>query len=72
MIESLRQTRTDYILSGHPDGSQALDALNFADATRTQTTQEIMRAPDGQTVNEWFKPQAPRLPPQSSRQDAGR
>ena len=60
------------ILLIHPDGSCALDAVNFADATCTQATQEIMQALAAQTVNERFKPQAERLPPQAVRQEAGR
>jgi hypothetical protein len=56
----------------HSDASCALDALNFADATCTQATQEIMRILGGQAVSERFKPEAQRLPPQSVRQEVGR
>ncbi len=60
------------ILLIHPDGSCALDAVNFADATCTQATREIMQALGGQPVSERYKPQAERLPRQSVRQEAGR
>lgn len=56
----------------HPDGSCSLDALNFADATCTQATQELLRALGGQVTGERHRPEAQRLPPQSTRQEAGR
>lgn len=56
----------------HPDGSCSLDAVNFADPTCTQATQELLRALGGQVTGERHKPEAQRLPPQSVRQEAGR
>ncbi|MBU0609162.1 MAG: DUF2997 domain-containing protein [Armatimonadetes bacterium] len=56
----------------HADGTCSVDAVNFADATCTRATQEIMQALGGQAVSERFKPQAQRLPPQAVRQEAGR
>ena len=55
-----------------PDGSCSVDAINFADATCTQATQQILHALAGQVVDERLKPEAQRLPPQAVHQEAGR
>ena len=53
------------------DGSCAVDAINFTDATCTQATQQIMQALAGQVAEERLKPEAQRLPPQAHRQQEG-
>jgi hypothetical protein len=55
-----------------PDGSCSVDAINFADATCTQATQQILNALAGQLTDERHKPEAQRLPPLTVRQEAGR
>jgi len=54
------------------DGSCSVDAINFADATCTQATQQILNALAGQITDERLKPEAQRLPPQAVRQEIGR
>ncbi len=49
-----------------PDGACSVDAVNFTDATCTTATQQIMSALAGQIVDERLKPEAQRLPPQST------
>ena len=51
----------------HQDGSCAVDAVNFTDATCTQATQQIMQALAGRFTEERLKPEAQRLPPQATR-----
>ncbi len=51
-----------------PDGTCSVDAVNFADATCTYATQQIMSALAGQIVQERLKPEAQRLPTQSTLQ----
>ena len=53
------------------DGSCAVDAVNFTDATCTQATQQIMQALAGQVTEERGKPEAQRLPPQANLQREG-
>ena len=55
----------------HVDGTCAVDAVNFADATCTWATKQILAALAGQVVSERFKPEAQRLPPQANRQREG-
>ena len=45
------------------DGTCAVDAVNFTDATCTQATQQIMQALAGKVAEERLKPEAQRLPP---------
>jgi hypothetical protein len=45
------------------DGTCSVDAVNFADATCTQATKEIMHALAGHVEDERLKPEAQRLPP---------
>ncbi len=47
-----------------PNGTCSIDAVNFTDATCTSATQQIMQVLAGQLVDERFKPEAQRLPPQ--------
>ncbi len=49
------------------DGTCSIDAVNFADATCKTATQQIMQALAGQLVDERFKSEAQRLPPQAER-----
>jgi hypothetical protein len=42
----------------HTDGSCAIDALNFTDATCTQATQQITAALGGQVIQDRLKPEA--------------
>ncbi len=53
------------------DGSCAVDAVNFTDATCTHATQQIMQALAGQIAEERLKPEAQRLSPQANRQREG-
>ena len=53
------------------DGTCAVDAVNFTDATCTQATQQIMQALAGQVAEERLQPEAQRLPPQVNRQREG-
>ncbi len=53
------------------DGSCTLDAINFADATCTQATQQILNALAAQVTAEWHKPEATCLPPQVNRVPEG-
>ena len=53
------------------DGTCAVDAINFTDATCTQATQQIMQALAGQVAEQHWKPEAQRLPPQANRQQEG-
>ena len=55
-----------------PDGSCTVDALNFADATCTQATQQILRSLAGQVTTDRLKPEAQRLPPRAEPQREGR
>ncbi len=50
------------------DGACSVDAVNFTDATCTQATQQITSALAGQIVQERLKPEAQRLPTQSTLQ----
>jgi hypothetical protein len=52
----------------HADGTCAVDAINFNDATCTQATRQILQALAGPVVDERYKPEAQRLPPQETRQ----
>ena|GEM_PF-6692243 len=55
------------------DGTCAVDAINFADATCTHATQQIMQALAGQIAEERLKPEAQRLPPEANqRREAAR
>ncbi len=47
-----------------PDGTCTVDAVNFADATCTQATQQIMSALAGQLIDQRLKPEAQRAPSQ--------
>ena len=49
-----------------PDGSCSVDAINFADATCTQATQQILQALAAQVTAERHKPEANTLPPQAN------
>ncbi len=53
------------------DGSCAVDAINFTDATCTQATQQIMQALAGQVTEECRKPEAQRLPQQANHRMEG-
>ena len=53
------------------DGTCAVDAVNFTDATCTQATQQIIQALGGQVSEERLKPESQRLPPQVNRQREG-
>lgn len=54
-----------------PDGSCSVDAVNFADATCQQATDQILRALAGQITEDCLKPDAQRLPPQANQQREG-
>jgi len=54
-----------------PDGSCTVDAINFADATCTQATQQILAALGGPVTEDRLKPEAQRLLPQANRQMEG-
>ena len=55
----------------HIDGTCSVDAINFADATCTQATQQILAALGGPVTEDRLKPEAQRLPPQANRQMEG-
>ncbi len=50
------------------DGSCTVDAIDFADATCTLATQQILAALGGLVIEERLKPEAQRLPPQANQQ----
>ena len=55
------------------DGTCAVDAVNFTDATCTQATQQILAALGGLITEDRRKPEAQRLPQQANtRQEAAR
>jgi hypothetical protein len=45
-----------------PDGSCTIDAMNFADASCTQATQQLIAALGGQVVANRLKPEAANRP----------
>ena len=49
-----------------PDGTCTVDAINFTDATCTQTTQQILTALGGPITDERHKSEAQRLPPHAN------
>ena len=53
------------------DGTCAVDAVNFTDATCTHATRQILQALGGQVAEEHLKAEAQRLPPQANRQMEG-
>lgn len=53
------------------DGSCSVDAMNFTDATCQHVTQQIVQSLGGMPVNQRFKPEAQRLPPQADQQKEG-
>ena len=55
-----------------PDGSCTVDAINFADATCTQATQQILAALGGPITEDRLKPEAQRLPLQANTREAAR
>mgnify|MGYP003476675265 CR=1 FL=1 len=57
----------------HPDGSCAVDALNFTDATCTEATRQITEILSGRIVQEHLKPEA-RIPQRAghARKEAAR
>ena len=52
----------------HADGTCSIDAVNFADATCTLATGQVMQALGGPVSEERFRPEADRPPPQANRQ----
>ncbi len=48
-----------------PDGTCSIDAVNFTDATCKSATQQIIQALGGPLMEERFKPESQRLPPQA-------
>jgi hypothetical protein len=46
-----------------PDGTCVVDAINFADATCTQVTQQLAAALGGQVLSDRRKPEAAIRPP---------
>ncbi len=55
----------------HIDGTCSVDAINFADATCTQATKQILAALGGPVTEERLKPEAQRMPPRANRQMEG-
>ncbi len=49
-----------------PDGSCTVDAVNFADASCTQATQQILQALAAQITREHCKAEAQCLPPRAN------
>ena len=50
-----------------PDGTCTIDALNFADSSCTQATQQLIAALGGQVVADRLKPEAAIQPPLANR-----
>lgn len=54
------------------DGSCTVDAINFADATCQQATDQILKALAGEITADRLKPEAQRLPPQAHQREGAR
>jgi hypothetical protein len=50
-----------------PDGTCSVDAINFADATCTQATQQILNALASQVVTDRMKPEVANRPQLANR-----